>query len=93
MSRLSVKVKDREAFGHLCVALTEDQVPFTHTGFQTIVLAKRDVDRLPTESRRLFEEFSASGLIEVFPAGAGGKRVLPTAEKAKELLQKHTQSL
>ena len=88
-----MRVNDREAFGHLCVALTEDQVPFTHTGFQTIVLAKGDLDRLPAESRRLLEKLSAGGLIEVSPAGAGGKRVLPTVEKAKELLRKHTQSL
>ena len=88
-----MKVRDREAFGRLCVSLTEDQVPFTHTGFLTIVLTKGDLDRLPAESRRLFEKFSASGLIEVLPAAAGGKRVLPTVEKAKELLRKYTQSL
>ena len=86
--RLGLKFKERDPFGRFCVALTEDHVPFSHRGYQTVVLAQTQLRQLPTASRKLFEEFKIKGLLVVFPTTSVGKRPpLPTAREAKELLR------
>jgi len=86
--RIGVKFKDGDAFGDLCVALTEDSVPFSYAGFLTVVIGQKEIEQLTTntESGKLFKKFKANGVIEIFPITSTGKRALPTREEAEKLL-------
>lgn len=89
---ISIQIQDRDAFGAFCVALTNDNVPFSHRGFQTIVMAETQLGNLPFESRRLFTGLKTQNLIKTSTVSsvATGKRRLPTEQEAKELLRKFT---
>lgn len=91
--RVSLRFSEREAFGRFCVALTEDHVPFSHRGFQTLVIDQARFARLPGESRRLFELFSSKGWVEVWPTAAAGKRSIPGKEEAASRLRRFTERL
>ncbi len=88
--KTSIQIQDRDAFGEFCVALTNDHVPFSHRGFQTIVLSESQLANLPYESGRLYQRLQAQSLIAVSPvtSTATRKRRLPTTAEAKELLKK-----
>lgn len=82
--RLAVKFQERTAFGKFCLALSEDDVPFTLAGFQTVVLAEKDFQGLPQRLRQFVADSASVG-----PARRGEKRPpLPTPRETQELLRK-----
>lgn len=87
-SRVSLKFKRPQEFAQFCMTLTEDDVPFTHAGCQTIVLAKNQIDNLAAESLRLFKKFQADKLFELSPTTSVGKRSLVRGKDAENLLKR-----
>lgn len=82
--KLAVKFQERAVLGKFCLALSDDDIPFTLAGFRTVVLAEKDFRLLPERLRQLAID-SAS----VAPARRGEKRPpLPTPEETRELLRK-----
>jgi len=93
-STVGLKVKDRQAFGVFCAALSEDRVTFTHAGFYTVLLTQVQLEELPAHSHKLFEKLKRKQLIELFPVTSLGKRPpLPTPEEAERLLRKFAKKL
>ena len=86
--KLRVRFKDREAFGHFCVTLADDQVPFALAGCQTVILAKTHLDHLPTASLCFYRACVKEDLVEQpTPIAALGSRHLPTPEETEKLLR------
>ena len=83
---LSLKFKDRQAFATFCVALKEGRVRFGLPGFENVMLAERDRDRLPPKSETLYAEFNGKGLVEV-------SRVSPNRKRPRLLTEGETEAL
>ena len=84
---ITLRFKSRDAFGNFCVSLREDHIAFNLVGFQTIVLAQTHFEQLPAQSRKLFEQFKTSSLVQIVPTAPPGKRRLPTQQEAEQLLE------
>ncbi len=101
-SKLILKFNDEKAFGRFCVTLTEEQVPFRLAGnLSIILLSARDVSRVLGEHRpsprgegfpmsdRVRGEFNALkgvGVVQIVPSVQPGKRRIPTAQEADQIL-------
>jgi hypothetical protein len=93
-STVGLRIKDRQAFGAFCAALSEDHITFTHAGFYTVLLSQPQLEELPAQSHKIFEKLRRKHLIELFPITSLGKRPpLPTPEEAERLLRKLTKKL
>lgn len=89
-SRVALRFIERADFGRFCVQLSQAQVPFSHRGFQTLVLDETEFAHLPEEPRKVFQEFKANKRVEVLPTTSAGKRPpLLTKTEAEELLWKY----
>ncbi len=83
--RLGLKFSGQEPFGRICVALTQENVPFSLREFRTIYLdnvATIDelLERLPATSaaRMLLKDYSTSNLVKVVGVATVHKRRLLT---------------
>jgi len=85
-ARVSLRFRRPQEFGTFCEALTEDEVPFIHAGFRTIVLASSQIGHLPAESRRLFEKFQADGSFEQYATSSAGRRTTVSKTEADKVL-------
>jgi hypothetical protein len=84
---LTLKFKDRQAFGTFCVSLKEDHVPFGIVGFESVILTERDRDHLPPKSGTLYARLKGKGLLEVSVASSTRRRPrLLTEKETEELL-------
>lgn len=87
-AKLSVQFNTTEAFGNFCAMLDRDHIPFGLAGFQTVLLAKEQLDHLPKASASFYQKCLREGLIkEVVPSPAFGHRHLPTQQEAEKLLK------
>ena len=77
---VALRFKDKAAFGKFCVALSEEDVPFRLAGFQSVVLAEKDLRRLEERPRNL------ASVAEVSPVTRGEKRRPLRSEKETEEL-------
>jgi hypothetical protein len=85
---LILKFKDRDAFGHFCVRLAEERVPFSLAGFQTVVLiGTTQVSDIPERLRGLFNTFQDMGHFNILPRVSKGRRKLPTPAEADKILE------
>lgn len=85
---LVVKFSDRDAFGHFCVRLTEEGVPFSLAGSQRVViLGAKQFSDIPDKVRGGLYTLKDMGLIEILPAVPPGKRKLPTPQEADRILE------
>lgn len=86
--KLGVRFKDREAFGNFCVTLAADRITFELAGFQTVILTRIQLDRLPLASLQFYRACKEDGRIEgVAPVSATRTRHLPTPEETERLLR------
>jgi hypothetical protein len=82
--RLAVKFQERAALGKFCLALYEEDVPFTLAGFKTVVLAEKDFRALSPRLQKIISDFGT-----VNPTRRGEKHApLPTREETQDLLRK-----
>ena len=88
VEKLSVQFTTTEAFGNFCVTLGRDHIPFGLAGFQTVLLAKEQLDHLPKASASFYQKCLREGLIkEVVPSPTFGHRRLPSQQEAEKLLK------
>jgi len=66
-ANLSVQFTTTEAFGNFCVMLNRDRIPFGLAGFQTVLLAKEQLDHLPKASASFYQKCLREGLIKGSP--------------------------
>jgi hypothetical protein len=86
--KLRVRFSDGEAFGHFCVFLDKDHIPFGLAGFQTVIIAKKHLDHLSDVSADFYQRCLREGFIQqVAPTSLVGSRQLPTPQEAEKLLQ------
>jgi len=87
-AKLRVQFTTTEACGNFCVMLDRDHIPFGLAGFQTVLLAKDQLDHLPKASASFYQKCLRDGLIkEVAPSPTFGHRRLPTQQEAEKLLK------
>lgn len=83
-----MRFKDRDVFGRFCVILADDHIPFKLAGFQTIVVAKMHLDKLPKASAQFYEQCKQQNHIEdASPVVSVGTRRLPTQQETERLLK------
>jgi hypothetical protein len=86
--KLSVRFSAGEAFGHFCVLLDKDHIPFGLAGFQTVIIARKYLDHLSDASADFYQRCLREGFIkQVAPTSLVGSRQLPTPREAEKLLQ------
>lgn len=81
---VSVKFQEREALGKFCLALSQDDIPFTLSGFKTVVLSEKDFRGLPGPVRQFASD---SGSVNALRRGEK-RPPLPTPKETQELLRK-----
>jgi hypothetical protein len=86
--KLSVHFSEGEAFGNFCVLLDKEHISFGLAGFQTVIIAKKDLDHLSDACAAFYQRCLREGSIkQVVPTPLVGSRYLPTLQEAEKLLQ------
>ena len=92
--RWAVKFSDANSLGDFCLALLEEGQPFTLVGSNTVAISKKP-EHILSEGKAalsLLHEVRNAGRVEEYPVRSGGRRRLPTADEARDLLKKFTAS-
>jgi hypothetical protein len=85
---LILKFKDKDAFGHFCVRLAEERIPFSLIGFQTVVLIGiTQASDIPERLRGLFSTFQDMGHFDILLRAAKGRRKLPSQAEAEKIIE------
>lgn len=85
---LVLKFTNEEAFGHFCVRLTEERVPFRLAGNRTVViLGAKQVSDIPDSVRGGFNALKDLGHVAVVQPAPVGRRKLPTVQEADKILE------
>ena len=76
--KLSVHFSEGEAFGNFCVLLDKEHILFGLAGFQTVIIAKKDLDHLSDASADFYQRCLREGFIKkVVPTPLVGSRHVP----------------
>jgi hypothetical protein len=85
--RVAIRFRDRAAFGRCCMALNQDEVPFSLAGSYTVVLRETAYQAWLEKAPRQVKEDLSALMVQVI--GRGSKRAaLPSEKQTDELLWK-----
>ena len=88
MERWALKFSTKDEFADFCLSLQQEEQAFTLVGSCTVVLREEPRYVLSQSQLAVLKKLEADGRVEMYPVPTQGKRRLPTAAEARELLRK-----
>jgi len=89
---VGLKFKSEDELGFFAEALVKDNVPFRLAGFETIIIDKTQLGRLPGPSNKLYKEYAANVLVAVLDSPSV-EFSIPTEQEATRLLEQFAEEL